>query len=102
MQSRTPAQAKQHTHEMNINATELDGHVSFCATVIFSAKERSPHISCMTMQWQLSSGTPLFWGHLHSGDINFGPEKLNVPIIFVLVTSNKGTPPFLIYPEGVP
>ena len=28
-----------------------------------------------TLQWNLSSGTPLFKGHLHSGDTKFGPRK---------------------------
>ena len=43
------------------------------------------------LQWNLSFGTPLFKGHLHSADTKFGCEK-NVYIIFVSVTSIEGTP----------
>ena len=28
-----------------------------------------------TLQWNLSFGTPLFKGHLHSGETEFGPRK---------------------------
>ena len=44
--------------------------------------------------WNLSFGTPLFNGNLHSGDTKFGGPRKNVHIIFVFVTSVEETPLF--------
>ena len=53
--------------------------------------------------YQNDSGTSPF-RHLYSGDtsINFGHGKLNVPVVFILVTSNKGTSQFMGTPFFVP
>ena len=41
------------------------------------------------VQWNLSIGTPLFKGHLHSGDKIWSWK--NAHIIFVFITSFEGT-----------
>lgn len=43
----------------------------------------------VVIPWNLSLGTPLLNGHLHSRDTTFGPGK-KVPINFVSVTSIEG------------
>ena len=48
----------------------------------------------VVIRWNLSFGTPLFIGHLHSGYTKFGPGKKKVHITFVSVTSIEGIPLF--------
>ena len=46
------------------------------------------------LQWNLSFGTPLFKGHLHSGDAKFGPGKTFTPSLYLLLSSIEGIPLF--------
>ena len=50
-------------------------------------------VRCFVVQWNFSFGTPLFNGHLYSGNTKIWSGK-NFYISFVFVTSSKATPQF--------